>query len=268
MATKQIGVIVSGAYGRMGRQVVCAVTAEPDMRVVGALDKFGCGQDIGSAAGLQPLGVQVSDNIKSVVTTPGAQVMVDFAVAQGFWPRAKAALDAGLCLVVGTTGIAAADLKKVEKLAAEKKRGVIVAPNFAIGAVLMMQFAQKAAQFMPAVEIIELHHDQKRDAPSGTALYTAELIAAAKKGLPAHKDPTEVEKLKGARGGKLADIAVHSVRLPGFLAHQEVIFGGLAQTLTIRHDTGSRESFMPGVVLAVRKAPALKRYVFGLDKVI
>jgi 4-hydroxy-tetrahydrodipicolinate reductase len=268
MAKKQTGVIVSGAYGRMGRQVVCAVTAEPDMRVAGALDMFGCGQDAGEAAGLKPLGVCITDDLKGVVRTPGAQVMVDFAVANGFWTRAKAALDAGLRLVVGTTGIASADLKKVEKLAADKKLGVIVAPNFAIGAVLMMQFAQKAAQFMPAVEIIELHHDQKRDAPSGTALYTAELIAAAKKGMPAHKDPTEVEKLKGVRGGKLADIAVHSVRLPGFLAHQEVIFGGLAQTLTIRHDTASRESFMPGVVLAVRKSLSLKGYVFGLEKVI
>jgi len=134
--------------------------------------------------------------------------------------------------------------------------------------VLMMQFAQKAAQYMPAVEIIELHHDQKRDAPSGTALYTAELIAEAKKGLPKHKDPTEAEKIKGVRGGKLDDIAVHSVRLPGFLAHQEVIFGGLGQTLTIRHDSGSREAFMPGVVLGVRKVRALRKYVFGLESLI
>ena len=121
---------------------------------------------------------------------------------------------------------------------------------------------------MPAVEIIELHHDQKRDAPSGTALYTAELIAAAKKSLPRHKDITETVKLAGARGGKLDDIAVHSVRLPGFLAHQEVIFGGLGQTLSIRHDSGSREAFMPGIILAVRKVLKLKKYVFGLEKVI
>ena len=268
MAKNKIRVIMSGAYGRMGRAVTAAVTAEPDMQVVGALDMFGVGEDAGEAAGIKSLGVPITNDLKGLLKSTPADVMVDFTIADKFYPRAKAALDAGLRLVVGTTAVPAATLKRIEKIATQKKRAVIVAPNFAMGAVLMMKFAAMAAPYMPEAEIIELHHDKKRDAPSGTALYTAELMADAKKGLPRRKDPTEDEKLAGARGGALGDISVHSVRLPGFLAHQEVIFGGPGQTLTLRHDTTSRESFMPGVVLAVRKSMDLRKYVFGLDKLI
>lgn len=268
MAREKTGVIVSGAFGRMGRAVVRAVSAEKDMYVAGAVDVAGVGNDAGSVAGIAATGAIITDDIKKALKKTQAKVVVDFTIADHFFPRAKAVLDAGLSLVVGTTGIPAADLNKLEKLAAVKKLGVIVAPNFAIGAVLMIKFAAMAAPYMPAVEIIELHHDKKRDAPSGTALYTAQMVARAKKEIMKRKDPTTTVNLAGARGGAVGDIAVHSVRLPGFLAHQEVLFGAPGQSLTIRHDTTDRDAFMPGVVLAVRKVLKLDHAVFGLENVI
>ncbi len=266
--TTKIKVLVAGAEGRMGREVVRAVTAESDMEVVGAFDMKGVGEDIGLDAGVGALDVAVSDNLADILKTAKPKVMVDFAVANGFEKRAMAALDAGVRLVVGTTGVGEKSMKKIADKAATRKLGVLVAPNFAIGAVLMMQFAAEAAKHMKGVEIIELHHDAKVDAPSGTAVATAERVMAARKGMPGHADPTKFEKLKGARGGRLGDISIHSVRLPGFLASQEVIMGTQGQTLTIRHDTISREAFMPGVVLAVRRIMKKRSFVFGLENLL
>ncbi|MFH1537807.1 MAG: 4-hydroxy-tetrahydrodipicolinate reductase [bacterium] len=268
MAQKKIRVVVSGASGRMGRQVVCAVSAEKDMRVVGGVDVVGVGRDVGKVAGIGKAGAEIAGDIKAALGSVKPDVVVDFTTAEGFEKRAGAVLDAGCRLVVGTTGIDDSTIKKLSAKAERKKLGVIIAPNFAIGAVLMMKFAREAVEFLSDVEIIELHHDKKADAPSGTALYTARLIAGAKKGKPLRKDPTKLEKLKGCRGGALGDISIHSVRLPGYLAHQEVIFGGPGQTLTIRHDTTSRESFMPGVIFAVRRVMKMDRLVAGLENLI
>lgn len=265
---KKIKVIVSGACGRMGRETVRAVSAEKDLKLVGAFDAVEIGSDIGALAGIGATGVAVTDSLEKLLKDSKADVAVDFTTAEGFERRAAAILKSGCRLVTGTTGIEPAVLKRVENLAAEKKLGVLVAPNFAIGAVLMMQFAEKAAAFMPAVEIIELHHDRKLDAPSGTALATAEKINAARRGLPPRKEPTKTVKLEGARGGNLGGVSVHSVRLPGFLASQEVIFGGPGQTLNIRHDTISRECFMPGVTLAIRGVMKLKKMVVGLEHLL
>ncbi|MCR4401120.1 MAG: 4-hydroxy-tetrahydrodipicolinate reductase, partial [Syntrophomonadaceae bacterium] len=151
--------------------------------------------------------------------------------------------------------------------AAEKEVGVAVIPNFAIGAVLMMRFAAEAARYLPHAEIIELHHDQKLDAPSGTALKTAELVNAAM-GEPVSTGVAETEKLAGARGGKLERVRIHSVRLPGLVAHQEVIFGGVGQCLTIRHDSFNRESFMPGVLLAIKRMVGRRGLVYGLENLL
>jgi len=252
----------------MGREVVKAVSEQKDMRLAGAFDSFGCGCDAGEAAGIGKLGIEITGDLKQLLKSADAQVVVDFTIAEGFEARAMAFLGAGLCPVVGTTGIPDAVVKKISAKAAKLKKGAIIVPNFAIGAVMMMKFAAIAAQYMPAVEIIELHHDKKLDAPSGTAMYTAQLIVDAKKGLPLHADPTKTVKLPGARGGKLGDVAVHSVRLPGYIASQEVVFGATGQTLSIRHDTTSRESFMPGVVLAVRKVLTLDKLVFGLENIV
>lgn len=267
-AKSKIKVLVTGAAGRMGSNVVRTVAAQKDMCVVGAVDIARVGADAGEIAGAGAIGVLITDGLAATLRASRPDVVVDFTSAEGFEKRAAAALDNGARLVVGTTGIDAAVLKRIAAKAAKKQLGVIVAPNFAIGAVLMMKFAREAARYMPDIEIIELHHDQKADSPSGTAHYTAELIAAAKMGMPSRKDPTKIEKVKGCRGGAVGDVSVHSVRLPGFLAHQEIIFGGVGQTLTIRHDTTSRDSFMPGVALAVRKVIGMKTYVRGLENVV
>ena len=182
MAAKRIGVIVAGANGRMGREVVKAVSEQKDMRLAGAFDSFGCGCDAGEAAGIGKLGIEITGDLKQLLKSADAQVVVDFTIAEGFEARAMAFLGAGLCPVVGTTGIPDAVVKKISAKAAKLKKGAIIVPNFAIGAVMMMKFAAIAAQYMPAVEIIELHHDKKLDAPSGTAMYTAQLIVDAKKG--------------------------------------------------------------------------------------
>lgn len=265
---KMIKVAVFGAYGRMGRSVVGAVSAEKDMKVVAAVDVVGVGLDIGDVVGIGRLGVTIQDSFQAAIKDSRPDVIVDFAIAEGFGHRAAAAIKGGCALVVGTTGVDAATLKKIQKLADEKKVGALVAPNFAIGAVLMMQFAGKAAQYLPDAEIIELHHNRKIDAPSGTAMATVEHIVAGRKGAKPCADPTKLEKLKGARGGRSGDVAVHSVRLEGFLASQEVLFGGPGQTLSIRHDTISRDSFMPGVVFAARKMVGVKKYVFGLENLL
>ena len=172
-----------------------------------------------------------------------------------------------VCPVVGTTGLSKEDLAELTALSQEKNTPVFIAPNFAIGAVLMMKMAKAAAKYLPHVEIIEMHHDQKLDAPSGTALQTADMIREVRKSMK-QGHPDEKEKLPGARGAEVDGIHIHSVRLPGYVAHQEVIFGGLGQTLTIRHDSMNRESFMPGVVLACKKVRALKGLVIGLDQLL
>ena len=231
-------------------------------------DAAGAGCDAGEAAQAGTSGVIIRDSLKTVLESSKPDVVVDFTTAEGFGQRASEIIRSGYRLVTGTTGIDSRTVKRLEKLASENKAGVIIAPNFAIGAVLMMQFAEKAAAYMPDCEIIELHHDRKLDAPSGTAMATAKKIAAASKGLHRRKDPTITTKLQGARGGELGGVSVHSVRLPGFLAHQEVIFGGPGQTLTIRHDTISRDCFMPGVVLAVRHVMKIKKLVAGLENIL
>lgn len=262
-----VGVVVTGAAGRMGREVVRAVSRTNGMTVVGAVDVNHVGEDAGVLAGVGPIGVVVRSDLESVLRETGAAVMVDFTAAKAAVQNIRTAIACGVRPVVGTTGIPVEELAELSRLCREQGVGGLVAPNFAIGAVLMMHFAGIAARYLPAAEIIELHHNQKLDAPSGTALKTAEIIAANRTN-EAVEDRTELEKLSGARGGSLEGIRIHSVRLPGFIAHQEVIFGGLGQTLTIRHDSISRESFMPGVIMAIKKVLELKEMVYGLDKLI
>jgi 4-hydroxy-tetrahydrodipicolinate reductase len=217
-----INVAVSGAAGRMGQTVCDAVEAADDMALVGRADLH--------------LGVSLQDVLGD------ADVVVDFTQPDAALPNASLCLEAGVHCVMGTTG---ADFSLLEGVGSAN---LFVAPNFAIGAVMMMEVAQQIAKHMPEVEIIELHHDKKIDAPSGTAKRTAELISAA--------------------GGNVHE-PIHSVRLPGLVAHQEVIFGGLGETLTVRHDSISRESFMPGVLLAVRKVGSLARSpVIGLENLL
>lgn len=253
--------MVSGAAGRMGSEVVRAVSAEDDLRVVAAVDPAHVGEQVQEVHGLAYTG-DLADAIEA--TRP--DVMVDFTHPSVVAGNIETALSHGVHCVVGTTGLSAQTL---EDLAATAKDGacLFVAPNFAIGAVLMMRFAAEAARFMPHVEIVELHHDRKADAPSGTALRTAALIASARELVP-EAPGRETEIANGARGALVDDVTIHSVRLPGLVAHQEVLFGGQGQTLSIRHDSIDRTSFMPGVVLAIRNVIGRTGLIVGLERLM
>jgi 4-hydroxy-tetrahydrodipicolinate reductase len=192
-------------------------------------------------------------------------VLVDFSIARATMPTVRAAIERGVRPVIGTTGLSAEDLAEIDRLALARDIGAVIAPNFALGAVLMIHLAEIAARYMDNAEIIELHHDGKVDAPSGTSLATAEAMAAARgKPFPAPPQQGDAE----SRGKQVGGTAIHSVRLPGLLAHQAVILGAPGQTLTIRHDSISRECFMPGVVLAIREVMRRKGLVFGLDSLL
>ena len=261
-----VKVLVSGACGRMGQAVVKAVQDDAELSLVAAVDVHG-GMDAGEAAGCGKCGVTVETDLEKALLEKKPEVMVDFTRPDAVFANAMLAVKHGVSPVIGTTGMTAEERQKLEALALEKKTPVFLAPNFAIGAVLMMLMSRQAAKYMPHVEIIELHHDNKLDAPSGTALQTAELIKEARESMR-QGHPEEKEKLAGARGAEVDGMRIHSVRLPGFVAHQEVIFGGLGQTLTIRHDSINRESFMPGVVLACKKVRNLAGLVVGLEKLL
>ena len=243
-----IRVAVAGARGRMGSEVVKAVTEAGDMEVVAQIEE--------------------GDDLSALLKSSGAEVMVDFTVPASAMGNIRAALSAGVVPVVGTTGITPENLDELQKLCEATHTACFLAPNFAIGAVLMMQFSAQAAKHLPDVEIIEMHHERKVDAPSGTAVKTAQMIAAARTLSPVPKPTDAFESHTGATGGTVDGIPVHSVRLPGYVASQEVIFGAPGQRLSIRHDSGDRASFMPGVVLAVRRAPSLKGLVYGLEHLL
>jgi 4-hydroxy-tetrahydrodipicolinate reductase len=193
--------------------------------------------------------------------------VVDFTTASAARENIAVAIERKVSLVVGTTGLSDDDIETIRKKSRETGVGVFIAPNFAIGAVVLMRLSEIAASHFDHVEIIELHHDRKIDAPSGTALHTARMIIDAR-GEPAVDVPTERFTLDGVRGGDYSGAKIHSVRLPGLVAHQEVVFGGAGQTLSIRHDSMSRESFVPGVVLAIRRVRGLSGLVVGLDKLL
>ncbi|CAB4670768.1 MAG: 4-hydroxy-tetrahydrodipicolinate reductase [Actinobacteria bacterium] len=241
-----INVSVLGAKGRMGAEVVKAVAAEPGMSLIAALD--------------------IGDSLEQLIGS-GTHVVVDFTTPDSVMANLDFLVKNGINVVVGTTGFNATKLASLEDLLSQNPSvGVLVAPNFAIGAVLMMEFAAKAARYFESAEIIELHHPDKVDAPSGTAARTAELMSDARKaaGLTAMPDATTTA-LDGARGSKVGDIPIHSVRARGLVAHQEVIFGGLGETLTIRHDSLDRVGFMAGVLLGVRSIVSKPGLTHGLD---
>ncbi len=242
-----IQVLVNGAKGKMGQTTVAAVSADPELKLVGQAD--------------------VGDDLSSMIKNTKAQVVVDFTHPSVAYKNVETIINAGASPVVGTTGFKPEEIKKLQKLAKDKGLGGLIAPNFSVGAVLMMKYAVDAAKYMPQVEIIEYHHDNKADAPSGTAIKTAEMILEANPKLLGPKVKGK-EEIAHSLGGEMSNIRLHAVRLPGFVASQEVIFGGLGQTLKIRHDTINRECFMPGVVLACKKVIGLKELAYGLEKIL
>ncbi len=259
----RIKVLVSGASGRVGREVIKTILNDEELELTGAVDKMNIGKDAGALVGLEPAGIIISDDLAETVKNSQVQVMVDFTTPATVLNNIRTALSLGVHIVVGTTGLTSENLKEVSTLCTNNNVNALIAPNFAIGALLMMRFAAMAAKYFPQVEIIELHHDQKLDAPSGTSIKTAEMILMGR-GEQANNVIGE-EKIKGVRGGEMGGIHLHSIRLPGLIAHQEVIFGGEGQTLTIRHDSLSRESFMPGVTLAIKTVQQKPGLTYGLD---
>ena len=241
----RVGVL--GAKGKVGATMCAAVAEAADLTLSAEVD--------------------VGDDL-SLFTDSGTEVVIDFTHPDVVMGNLKFLVDNGIHAVVGTTGFTAERLDQVRGWLADKPgSGVLIAPNFAIGAVLSMHFAQKAAPYFESVEIIELHHPQKADAPSGTAARTAALIAAARTGMAPNPDATSTG-LPGARGADVDGVPVHSVRLTGLVAHQEVLFGAMGETLTIRHDSLDRTSFVPGVLLAVREIASRPGLAIGLEPLL
>ena len=276
MANQQypIPVVVNGAAGKMGREVVKAVAQANDMTLLGAVDRTleHQGQDVGELAGCEPLEVPIVSDLQGmlVLATQEKQqgVMVDFTHPDSVYENVRTAIAYGIRPVVGTTGLSPQQIQELAEFADKASTGALIIPNFSIGMVLLQQAAVQASQYFDHVEIIELHHNQKADAPSGTALQTAQMLAELGK---TYNQPTvkETEKLPGARGSQADEgIRIHSVRLPGLIAHQEVMFGAPGQIYTLRHDTSDRSCYMPGVLLAIRKVLQLKSLVYGLEKIL
>jgi 4-hydroxy-tetrahydrodipicolinate reductase len=260
-----IRVGVLGANGRMGREVCRAVESATDLDLVAAWDRSPARDAIARSVEHADSSVAATDRIEAFADA-GAHVAVDFTHPQAVMANVRWCFEHGLHVVIGTTGIRPEDLEEIAALAEAGSANAIVAPNFAIGAVLMMRFAEQAAWFLPSAEIVELHHDQKSDAPSGTAIATARRIGAAR---PTAPTPTGGDDAHpGARGAEVDGVHVHSVRLPGLLAHQEVILGGPGQTLTIRHDSTDRSSFMPGVLLAIRAIGSRRGLTVGIEPLL
>ena len=259
-----VKVVVYGASGRVGQEVVKAVCHEPEMQMVGAVD-LKVSEDyltLPDDSGTVPF----SANLDSILSSCQPDVVVDFTIAKATMPAMRTTAEHGVNMVIGTTGLTADDIGEIERLAVARKIGVVVAPNFALGAVLMIHLARIAAKFLDYAEIIELHHERKVDAPSGTAIFTARAMADAR-GKP-FLQPSGQGEAQVSRGQQVEGVAIHSVRLPGLMAHQEVILGGQGQTLSIRHDTISRECYMPGVILAIKEVVKRQGLIYGLDNLL
>jgi len=260
-------VVLTGGCGQMGKQLIKTFLNEPDIKLVGVVDRSHVGDDPGIVAGRGETGLKVSSDLKDVINRVNPDMLIDFTHPGAACENIEIALSSSIPCIVGTTGLGEEEKEGFHRKAVEKDVTILIAPNFSIGAVLMMRFASMAAPYFASAEIIELHHNRKKDAPSGTALMTAKEML--KKFSPEPPLVEETEILKGARGGVIDGIRIHSVRLPGLLAHQEVLLGGGQEILKLRHDATGRECFMPGVVMAIKKLKTLpKGLVFGLDKLL
>lgn len=253
-----IKVIIAGFKGRMGSTAVNMVKGDSELELVALLDPFAAEKEVN--------GVPVFTD-KTDLVGFDADVWVDFTMPAVAYENTHFALENGFAPVVGTTGFTPEQINDLIGLSVDKKLGGLIAPNFAIGAILLMEFAAKASKYFPDVEIIELHHDKKKDAPSGTAIKTAELISQVRESKK-QGAADETESLAGARGAEFDGMRIHSVRLPGLVAHQEVIFGAQGEGLTLRHDSYDRISFMSGVNLGIKEVVKRDQLVYGLEKLL
>ncbi len=247
-----IKVAVCGANGKMGREVVSAVKSAEDMELTARIDII-CGE---------------FNSIEKAHAEREIDILVDFTQPKSIYENAKYCLNNNINMVIGTTGLKDEQIKELEELSKKNKTACFIAPNFSTGAVLMMMFAKTASKYFNNAEIIELHHNQKKDAPSGTAIKTAQMMAENNENF-ASGNCAEVETIEGSRGGtSYNNIHIHSVRMPGYMASQEVIFGATGQTLTIRHDSTTRDCYMPGVLLAIRYVFDKGGFTYGLDNIL
>jgi 4-hydroxy-tetrahydrodipicolinate reductase len=258
-----IKVVIFGAAGRVGQVLIDTLYKGPEVKLVGAVDAKANTDKLVLGDGTV---IPFSSDLEKILTAVKPDVMVDFSLAQATMPAARTAAGHKVNLVIGTTGLKPENIAELDQLAKANKTGIILASNFALGAVLMMHFARLASKYMDYAEIIELHHNQKADAPSGTAINTAKAMAAYR-GKPFLQAVDEGKNFP-SRGEKVGGVTVHSVRLPGLMAHQEVLFGGLGQTLSIRHDTINRECYVPGVLLAVLEVGKRQGLTQGLDSLL
>lgn len=239
-------VIVNGAAGKMGQEACKALRAHPHFNLVGELGR--------------------ADDLQEEIARNHADIVVDLTRADSVFKNTKLILEAGARPVIGTSGLSMQDIAELQALANKKQLGGIIAPNFSVAAVLMMRFAEMASKYLPDVEIIEGHHPAKYDAPSGTAMKTAELIAKARHNAPGVDNTKEI--IPGARGAKYEEIPIHALRLPGLIAGQQVLFGSMGETLSIHHTTIDRSSFMPGLLLCCEKVIALQRLLYGMESIL
>ncbi|MBD1222593.1 4-hydroxy-tetrahydrodipicolinate reductase [Virgibacillus halodenitrificans] len=262
-----INIIIAGPRGKMGGEAVRMVNKEKDFKLVACIDRKNGGKQISDIEGLPEIDVPIYENHEQCFKEINADVFIDLTIPESGYLHTKSALNHNMRPVVGTTGFTTEQIEELSELAKEKGLGCLIAPNFAIGAVLMMKFSQMAAKYFSDVEIIEKHHDNKLDAPSGTAIKTAELIKETRD-LKRQGHPNESETIQGARGAVTDGMHIHSVRLPGLVAHQEVMFGSAGQTLTIKHDSINRESFMEGIKLGIENVMERKELVYGLENLL
>lgn len=242
-----INILVNGAFGRMGQMTVKTISEHPEFNLVGQT-----GRDY---------------DLKKSIRDSKAQVVIDFTTPEAVFNNCQMIIEAGAHPVIGTSGLTSPQLETLSKQCAELKLGAMVVPNFSLGAVLMMKYAKQIARYLPHVEIIEMHHETKADSPSATALRTAELLAEAQPQINS-SNQTSREVVPGARGAKHYRIPIHAIRLPGLLAHQQIIFGNEGETLSLRHDSIDRQCFMPGLSLACKKVMELDHLVIGLDEIL
>jgi 4-hydroxy-tetrahydrodipicolinate reductase len=247
MIAMPIKVLVNGAFGRMGQMTQKAISSNPAFELVGQTGK--------------------EYDLKKSIIDSKAEVVIDFTHPDTVFTSTTAIIDAGARPIIGTTGLTLDQVHKLQDMCAKIKRGGIIAPNFSLGAILMMKYAREVAKYMPNVEIIEAHHNNKAESPSGTSMRTAEMLLEGNPNLNQNGKASK-DIVPGARGGNYKQIPIHAVRLPGFLAQQQVVFGNSGETLTIQHSAIDRECFMPGVCLACEKVMSLDHLVYGLDEVL
>ncbi|MFB5675587.1 4-hydroxy-tetrahydrodipicolinate reductase [Paenibacillus terreus] len=264
---EKIRVAVVGAGGRMGREVLKLVLQDEGLELAAAVNRSHTGVDAGLLVGLPEAGVNITGDLERTLRESQPDVMVDFTAPQSAYAHTALAIELGVRPVMGTTGFTPEQIEELDKQCQLRGIGGLIAPNFSIGVILMMKFAAQAAKFFPHLEIIETHGDHKLDAPSGTAIKTAELIAQNREELR-QGNPAEEETIEGARGGYYQGFRIHSLRLPGVFAQQEVIFGGFGQSLKIRHDSYERAGYMPGVKLAIEKVMGHTGLVYGFEHFI